>query len=40
MEVTVFTLRHGVVRVEEEEEDIYAAVDLVADKVRRLVCMQ
>lgn len=35
VEVTVFTLRHGVVRVEDEEEDIYAAMDLVTDKLKR-----
>jgi ribosomal subunit interface protein len=35
VEVTVYTLRHGVVRVEEQEEDLYAAVDLVSDKLRR-----
>jgi putative sigma-54 modulation protein len=34
-EVTVYTLRHGVVRVEDTEADLYAAVDLVADKLRR-----
>lgn len=27
--------RHGVVRVEEQEEDLYAAVDLVSDKLKR-----
>ncbi|EFN54053.1 hypothetical protein CHLNCDRAFT_136132 [Chlorella variabilis] len=35
VEVTVFTLRHGVVRVEEHEDDLYAAVDLVSDKLKR-----
>ncbi len=27
--------RHGVVRVEDCEQDLYAAVDLVADKLKR-----
>lgn len=27
--------RHGVVRVEEHEDDLYAAVDLVSDKLKR-----
>lgn len=27
--------RHGIVRVEECEDDLYAAVDLVADKLKR-----
>ncbi|PSC71905.1 ribosome-binding factor chloroplastic [Micractinium conductrix] len=35
VEVTVFTQRHGVVRVEECESDLYAAVDLVSDKLKR-----
>ena len=35
MEVTLYTLRHGVVRVEDCEDDLYAAVDLVADKLKR-----
>ena len=35
VEVTVFTLRHGVIRVEDTEDDLYAAVDLVTDKLRR-----
>ncbi|KAL4440408.1 hypothetical protein ABPG75_003409 [Micractinium tetrahymenae] len=35
VEVTVYTLRHGIVRVEECEDDLYAAVDLVADKLKR-----
>ena len=34
-EVTVYTLRHGVVRVEDMEDDLYAAVDLVMDKLKR-----
>lgn len=35
VEVTLYTLRHGVVRVEDCEDDLYAAVDLVADKLKR-----
>lgn len=35
VEVTVFTLRHGAVRVEECESDLYAAVDIVTDKLKR-----
>jgi putative sigma-54 modulation protein len=35
VEVTVYTLRHGVIRVEDTEDDLYAAVDLVTDKLRR-----
>jgi putative sigma-54 modulation protein len=34
-EVTVYTKRHGVVRVEDTEDDLYAAVDLVMDKLKR-----
>lgn len=34
MEVTIHTLRNGVVRVEDAEESLYAAIDLVCDKVR------
>ena len=34
-EVTVYTHRHGVVRVEDTEDDLYAAVDLVCDKMKR-----
>ena len=34
-QVTVFTLRHGVVRVEDTEDDLYAAIDLVTDKLKR-----
>jgi len=34
-ELTVYTLRHGVVRVEDVEENLYASVDLVCDKVQR-----
>ena len=32
-ELTVYTLRSGVVRVEDVEENLYASVDLVCDKV-------
>lgn len=35
VEVTVYTLRHGVIRVEDTEEDLYAAIDLVTDKLKR-----
>lgn len=35
VEVTVYTKRHGVVRVEDTEDDLYAAVDLVVDKLKR-----
>jgi putative sigma-54 modulation protein len=37
VEVTVYTLRHGVIRVEDTEEDLYAAIDLVTDKLRRKI---
>lgn len=33
MEVTISTLRSGVVRVEDAESSLYAAIDLVCDKV-------
>lgn len=35
VEVTVYTLRHGVIRVEDTEDDLYAAIDLVTDKLKR-----
>lgn len=35
VEVTVYTKKHGIVRVEDTEEDLYAAVDLVTDKLKR-----
>jgi ribosome-associated translation inhibitor RaiA len=34
--VTITTLKSGVVRVEDSEESLYASIDLVCDKVRRL----
>lgn len=34
-EITVYTLRNGVVRAEDEEDSLYAAVDLVSDKVKQ-----
>lgn len=34
VEITVYTLRNGVVRAEDEEANLYTAVDLVADKVK------
>ena len=34
-EITVYTLRNGVVRAEDEEDSLYAAIDLVSDKVGR-----
>lgn len=34
-EVTVYTLRHGVIRCEDTEDDLYAALDLVTDKLKR-----
>ena len=35
IEVTIRTLRHGVVRAEEAQLDLYAAIDVAADKVTR-----
>ena len=35
VEITVYTKRHCVVRVEDTEDDLYAAVDLVVDKLKR-----
>lgn len=32
-EITVYTLRNGIVRAEDEEDNLYAAVDLGASKV-------
>nr|AAV97959.1 chloroplast-specific ribosome-associated protein [Volvox carteri f. nagariensis] len=34
VDVTIFTLRNGVVRVEDRESNLYAAIDLVCDKIR------
>lgn len=34
-EITVYTMRHGVIRVEDTENDLYAALDLVSDKLKR-----
>ena len=34
VEVTIYTLRSGVVRVEDSESALYASIDLVCDKVR------
>ena len=35
--MTIHTLRHGVVRVEDEEASLYASIDAAADKVRLCV---
>eukprot|EP00884_Botryococcus_braunii_P020665 jgi/Botrbrau1/7282/Bobra.0318s0019.1 len=34
-DITIYTLRNGVVRVEDVEESMYASIDLVADKISR-----
>ncbi|CAL8463898.1 g3433 [Coccomyxa elongata] len=34
-EITIYTLRNGIVRAEDVEESMYAAIDLVSDKVAR-----
>ena len=39
-EITVYTLRNGVVRAEDQEDSLYAAIDLVANKVRPGTMMQ
>lgn len=38
VDVTVYTYRNGVVRVEDGEATLYAAIDIVCDKVRARVC--
>lgn len=35
VDVTITTLRSGVVRVEDAEESLYASIDLVCDKVNQ-----
>lgn len=35
VDVTITTMRSGVVRVEDSEESLYASIDLVADKITR-----
>jgi ribosome-associated translation inhibitor RaiA len=35
VDVTIYTLRSGVVRVEDAEGSLYASIDLVADKISR-----
>ena len=35
VDVTVYTTRHSVVRVEDAEQNLYASIDVVCDKVRR-----
>lgn len=35
VDVTITTMRSGVVRVEDAEESLYASIDLVADKITR-----
>lgn len=35
VEITTYTLRNGAVRAVKEEESLYAAIDLAADKVPR-----
>ncbi|MEW5316461.1 MAG: hypothetical protein WDW38_007833 [Sanguina aurantia] len=34
VEVTIYTLRNGVLRVEDSEENLYASIDIVCDKAR------
>ncbi len=35
VDVTVYTLRNGIVRVEDSEETLYASIDIVCDKLQR-----
>lgn len=35
VDVTITTMRSGVVRVEDSEESLYASIDLVSDKIAR-----
>jgi ribosome-associated translation inhibitor RaiA len=35
VDITVYTVRNGVVRVEDSEGSLYASIDLVADKLER-----
>lgn len=35
VDITIYTLGSGVVRVEDSEDDLYASIDLVCDKVER-----
>lgn len=35
VEITVYTLGNGIIRVEDAEESLYAAIDLAADKLER-----
>ena len=39
VDVTIYTLRNGVVRVEDVEDSLYAAIDLVCDKVMHRVML-
>ena len=39
VEMTVYTFGHGVIRVEDTEDDMYAAIDLVTDKVTDLLLL-
>lgn len=35
VDVTVYTLRNGIIRVEDSEDTLYASIDVVADKLER-----